>query len=185
LLKGEIVEMAPEGTPHTYFSDRFANQLRAALGSRVQIREGRPITLLNDSEPEADIAMVQPLDDVYLDHHLYPENIFLLIEYSDSSLTKDMETKSKVYAEAGIQEYWVVNLKDRQLIVFRDPKNGKYQTQRTLTSGTIAPLAFPDVTIQVARLMSKYVGCVVDLLLVRFAFCPSTLTLRLTDGYSL
>ncbi|WP_366517108.1 Uma2 family endonuclease [Microcoleus sp. PH2017_40_RAT_O_B] len=117
LLNGVIVEMVPEGTAHTYFSDRFANQLRVALSTRAQIREARPITLPNNSEPEPDIAVVQLLNDVYLQHHPYPENIFWLIEYSDSSLTKDLEEKSKIYAAAGIPEYWVVNLRDRLLIV--------------------------------------------------------------------
>jgi Uma2 family endonuclease len=152
LLNGVIVDMAPEGTPHTYFSDRLANQLRSVLAGRAQIREGRPITLPNNSEPEPDIAVVQPLDAVYLDHHPYPENIFWLIEYSDSSLAKDLETKSKVYAEVGISEYWVVNLRDKQLTVFRDPENGMYQQQSTLTSGTISPLAFANIVLSVQKL---------------------------------
>jgi len=155
LLKGVVIEMSPEGTPHSYFSDLFANQLRTALAGRAQIREAKPITLPNDSEPEPDIAVVQPLDEVYLEHHPYPENIFLLVEYSDSSLTKDLETKSKVYAEVEISEYWVVNLRDRCLVVFRKPQDGEYRSQQTLVTGDVTPLAFQDLTIAVARLMNK------------------------------
>ena len=55
----------------------------------------------------------------YREHHPYPENIFLLIEYANSSLEKDLEIKPKIYAEAGISEYWVVNLKRFNLVVFR------------------------------------------------------------------
>jgi Uma2 family endonuclease len=79
----------------------------------------------------------------------------LLIEYSDSSLDKDLEIKTKVYAEVGILEYWVVNLRRRQLIVFRDPQDGEYASKSTFTVGTIYPLAFPDVAVSVDALVSR------------------------------
>jgi Uma2 family endonuclease len=89
------------------------------------VRLAKPITLPNTSEPESDIAIVQRLGREYLEHHPYPDNIFWLIEYSESSLEKDLEIKRKIYAQVGIPEYWVVNLKRRQLIVFRDPQDGE------------------------------------------------------------
>jgi Uma2 family endonuclease len=155
LLKGEIIVVSPEREPHTYFSDRCANRLRDRLRGRAQIREGKPIILPDDSEPQPDIAVVQPLDQVYLDHHPYPENIFLLIEYSNSTLKKDLEVKPKIYAEAGIQEYWVVNLQDLEVIVFRDPTQQGYQTKITLKEGAIAPLAFQDVPMEIQQLFSR------------------------------
>jgi Uma2 family endonuclease len=60
----------------------------------------------------------------------------------------------KIYAAAGIPEYWVVDLKDKSLIVFREPVGETYQQMNRLTEGEIAPLAFPDVRISVRRLMS-------------------------------
>jgi Uma2 family endonuclease len=154
LLNGEIVEMPPEGEPHTYFSDRLSKVLQRRLGNRAQVREARPIILPNDSEPEPDIAVVQPLDTVYLEHHPSPKNIFWLIEYSKTTLNKDLTTKKDIYAEAGISEYWVVNLKDLQLIVFRDLTPNGYQTELTLTGGAISPVSFPDVQIEVKRMFS-------------------------------
>ncbi|MBD2180939.1 Uma2 family endonuclease [Aerosakkonema funiforme] len=154
LLKGEIVEMPPEGEPHAYFSSEAGEYLIRLLGDRATIRIAKPITLPNNSEPEPDIAIVQRLGREYLEHHPYPENIFWLIEYSDSSLDKDLEIKSKVYAEIDIFEYWVVNLKKRQLIVFREPEDGEYASKSTLASGTIYPLAFSDVAISVAAIVS-------------------------------
>jgi hypothetical protein len=91
---------------------------------------------------------------VYLEHHPYPENILWVIEYAQSSLTKDLEVKSKVYAEVNIAEYWVINLRDKQLIIFRDPVNGEYRSRVILTYGVITPLAFPDVQIDVRRLVT-------------------------------
>jgi Uma2 family endonuclease len=155
LLQGEIVEMSPEGEPHAYYSDEAADYLGELLGRRAKIREGKPITLPDDSEPEPDIAIVQPLGVEYLAHHPYPENIFWLIEFSNSSLAKDTEVKSKVYAEAGIPEYWLINLRKMELMVYRQPVDGGYQSNVTLTQGEITPLAFQEVAVSVARLLGR------------------------------
>jgi Uma2 family endonuclease len=154
LLQGEIVEMSPEGEPHAYFSSEAGVYLIQLLGDRAMIRSGKPITLPNQSEPEPDIAVVQRLGREYLEHHPYPENIFWLIEYSDSTLDKDLETKSKVYAEVKIREYWVVNLQKRQLVVCRDPQDGQYASKSTLTIGTVYPLAFPDIAVSIDLIVS-------------------------------
>jgi Uma2 family endonuclease len=154
LLKGEIVEMSPEGEPHAYFSSEAGEFLDRFLGDQAMIRHSKPITLPNNSEPEPDIAIVQRLGREYLEHHPYPNNIFWLIEYSDSSLDKDLQTKSKVYAEVGILEYWVVNLRRRQLIVFRDSQDGEYASKSTFTLRSIYPLAFPDVAVSVDAIVS-------------------------------
>jgi Uma2 family endonuclease len=111
--------------------------------------------LPKDSEPEPDIAIVQRLGREYLNHHPYPENIFWLIEYANSSLEKDSTLKYRIYAKAGIPEYWLVNLKRGELIVFRDPRDGEYASKMTLTAGEITPLAFADVKIAVAALISE------------------------------
>ncbi len=155
LLNGEITEMAPEGEPHAHLSTRSADYLRELLRSLAHIRESKPITLPDHSEPEPDIAIVQPLGDVYFDHHPYPENIFWLIEFSNSSLAKDLEIKSKIYAKVGIPQYWVVNLKKMELIVFRNSIDGNYQSQVTLDEGNITPLVFPNVSVSISQLLKK------------------------------
>lgn len=155
LLRGEIVEMSPEKEPHAYFSSEAGAYLVKLLGDKAMIRQAKPITLPNNSEPEPDIAIVKPLGREYLEHHPYPENVFWLIEYSNSSLEKDLETKTKIYAEVAIFEYWVVNLKKRQLIIFREPSDGEYASKSTITEGTIYPLAFPDVAVSVNMIVSN------------------------------
>lgn len=154
LLRGEIVEMAPEGEPHAYASDEAGEYLSRLLGDRAKVRQAKPITLPNASEPEPDLAIVQRLGREYRLHHPYPENVFWIIEYSDASLAKDLETKSRVYAEVEIAEYWVVNLKTSELIVFRNPQNGEYRSQVVLTDGAVQPLAFPDVDVSVAAILN-------------------------------
>jgi Uma2 family endonuclease len=153
LLNGVVVEMSPEGMPHAHRSSDVGEYLTRQLDDRAHVRAAKPITLPSGSEPEPDIAIVQRLGNEYLTHHPYPENIFWLIEYSNTSLEKDLGIKADIYAAAGIPEYWVINLKRNVLIVFRDPVDGKYQSQQEFTSGTISPLAFPDLAIAVSRLL--------------------------------
>jgi Uma2 family endonuclease len=88
-----------------------------------------------------------------LQHHPYPENVFWLVEFSDTSLKKDLDPKTKAYAAAGLSEYWVINLQRMELVVMRNPIQGEYQSQTTLTEGTIAPLAFPDLSLSVRYLL--------------------------------
>jgi len=160
LLAGELVPMPPEGEPHAFFSRAAGAYLARILGDgyasadRAFIRPAKPITLPNDSEPEPDIAIVAPLGREYLRHHPYPENIFWVIEYANSSLEKDSTLKYHIYAEAGIPEYWLVNLKTGELIIHREPKGREYGSKMTLTTGTISPLAFPDLTIPVTASIS-------------------------------
>ncbi|MGD1860872.1 MAG: Uma2 family endonuclease [Leptolyngbyaceae cyanobacterium] len=154
LLKGEIVEMSPEGEPHAYFSSEAGEYLAQRLGDRALVRQAKPITLPNQSEPEPDIAIVQRLGREYLSHHPYPENIFWLIEYADSSLDKDLQVKARVYAEIDIAEYWVIDLRHRILIIFRQPNAAMYQSRVEYQTGNVAPLSFPDVAIAVNTLIN-------------------------------
>jgi Uma2 family endonuclease len=158
LLNGEIIEMSPEGMPHSSLSTGAKDYLNRLLSDRALVREGHPITLpSHNSEPEPDLAIVQRLEenveDEYWDHHPYPENIYWLIEFSDSSLKKDLDPKAKAYAAAGILEYWVVNLKSMELVIMRSPLNGEYQAQVIVTQGEVRPLAFPDVAVAVSKLL--------------------------------
>jgi Uma2 family endonuclease len=152
LLEGELVIMAPEGVPHASSNDEAAEYLREVLGDRARVRDAKPITLF-DSEPQPDLAIVQPTPNVYRLHHPYPEDIFWVVEYSNATLAKDLTQKATIYAAAGIQEYWVADLKHTELRVFRDPTPTGYTTQLTLTSGAIAPLAFPTIQVDVRRML--------------------------------
>lgn len=155
LLRGDIVVTDREREPHACYSSEGAEYFRSLLGDRAAIRETKPITLPDNSEPVPDVTIVQPPLRRYLSHHPAPDEIFWILEYAQTSLTKDLGLKKDVYAEAGIQEYWVSeHLKNARLNVFRNLSNGTYQTELTLMGGTLAPLAFPDITITVERLFS-------------------------------
>lgn len=154
LLEGIIVDMPPEGMPHAVYCSESIKYLRNLLGDRAEVREAHPITLPNDSEPEPDIAIVRTPNRQYLTHHPYPADIFWLIEYANTTLRKDINEKKRVYAQAGIEEYWVVNLQIAELIVFRDLTIDTYQAETRLATGNISPLSFPDIQIDVTKLFT-------------------------------
>jgi Uma2 family endonuclease len=157
LLNGEIIEMPPEGPEHAQQSTDTADYLRELLGNRALVRDSKPITLPDShSEPEPDIAIVEPRRALYRTRHPYPENIFWLVEYANTSLRKDLNAKPNAYATAGIRDYWVVDLKARQLRVFRTPLEGNYDSELTLTTGEIRPLAFPDLIVSIKQLIEGF-----------------------------
>ncbi|MBE9142252.1 Uma2 family endonuclease [Planktothrix mougeotii] len=153
LLAGEIVEMSPETPIHYYTAEEGTQYLQTLLASKAHVRFNGPITLSN-SEPEPDIAIVRLPKSTYKDHHPYAEDIYWLIEVAKSSLKKDLELKLSIYAQALIPEYWVLDLSQKQLIVFRNPEQNNYLSQQIFSQGIINPLAFPDVQISFERLVS-------------------------------
>ncbi|MEO1670959.1 MAG: Uma2 family endonuclease, partial [Cyanobacteria bacterium J06631_2] len=121
LIRGEIVEMAPKRTPHSVCNSILWKRLYELIGRQAEIRVQEPITLPSNSEPEPDVIIARKKDDNYLAAHPTVEDIILVIEISDSTLKYDRETKLSLYAEAGINNYWIVNLVDRNLEVYRNP----------------------------------------------------------------
>jgi Uma2 family endonuclease len=95
LIRGELIQMVAKGTPHTVCGSILCRQLDRLLGDRAVIRGQDPITLPSQSEPEPDVAVARGKDEDYLAHHPYPEDIFLVIEISDSTLDYDQTTKLK------------------------------------------------------------------------------------------
>jgi Uma2 family endonuclease len=153
LLAGEIVEMSPETPIHYNTAKRGARYLEELLAGRADVRFNGPITLLN-SEPEPDIAIVRLPESIYNNRHPEPEDIFWVIEVAKTSLKKDLDLKGSIYATAEIQEYWVLDISSKRLIVFREPQNGQYVIEQTFLQGEVIPLAFPDVRILIERLLA-------------------------------
>ncbi|WP_199290152.1 Uma2 family endonuclease [Leptolyngbya sp. FACHB-36] len=151
LLAGEIIEVSPEGPLHASRIRKIANYLRSLLNGLALISEAHPITLM-DSEPEPDVAIVRLPESRYDDRHPQVEDIFWLIEISDSTLVKDLDTKQKTYAAAGINEYWVVDLNASRLTVFRQPQGKAYAVRQELSQGELSPVAFPEVVMSIEAL---------------------------------
>ena len=155
LLEGDIVEMSPEGIEHSATNRSISDYLRDLLKGKAYISESHPITLDN-SEPEPDIAVVHLPSSIYYQHHPYAEDIYWLIEVSNSTLTKDLEIKTATYARNGIPEYWVVNLKNKQLIVHTQPDRDKYLQVVTYDQGTVTPQAFSNYQIPLDKILLSF-----------------------------
>jgi Uma2 family endonuclease len=150
LLRGILVGMSRQGAEHADVVYRLAALLAKALGDRAVVRAHSPIALGDDSEPEPDVAVVPPGD--YSCEH--PGTAMLVIEVSDTSLRKDRDIKGLLYASAGIQEYWLVNLVDRRVEVFRAPRMGRFtDVSEQGREATLRPVAFADAAIEVGELL--------------------------------
>jgi Uma2 family endonuclease len=152
LLEGELIELSPETPYHANCNNKAYKYLLSRFDGLADVRSGHPITLLN-SEPEPDIVLARLPETLYDTRHPYPEDIFLLIEVSDSTLDYDLAPEKQSYAKAGIAEYWIIDLKNHQLLIFRQPADADYANHICVSTGTVAALAFPQIQIQVERLV--------------------------------
>ena len=154
LLDGEVVAQMSQNELHAVVTGLVSDVLRGVFGTDAHARDEKPIALSEASEPEPDVAMVRGGRREYLDGHPQPEAVLLLVEVSDTSLIQDRFRKAALYADAGIPEYWIVNLVDRVLEVHRDPAGDAYRTKTTLgPDDSVAPLARPETLISVADLL--------------------------------
>ena len=156
LLDGLLVVREPQGDRHAATVAALHLALQRAFGRRYHVRIGSPVALDDASEPEPDLAVVPGSPWRYRTGH--PAQPVLMVEVSDTSLAKDRLRKSGLYARAGIADYWVVNVIDGVLEVYRDPVRApsrrygwKYGSVRLLRrNAVVSPLARPRARIRVA-----------------------------------
>jgi Uma2 family endonuclease len=119
LLGGELIVSEPQGSRHYTTICLVHEVLRAAFGPGWVIRSQGPVALDDESEPEPDLAVVRGSVRDYRGEH--PSRPVLVVEVSESSLSLDRGRKGSLYARAGLDEYWIVNLVDRTLEIYRQP----------------------------------------------------------------
>jgi Uma2 family endonuclease len=120
LLEGYLVHKMAKNPPHESTNDRLIRTLARMLPDDWQLRNQGSATI-NDSEPEPDFVIMKGDDNTYSNRHPEPADIAFLIEVADSSVPRDRGWKQRIYARAGVQEYWIVNLVERQIEVYTDP----------------------------------------------------------------
>jgi len=149
LLDGWIVALAPSSPGHSYGEESLYEAIRDLLPKEWIVRQQKPVALLS-SEPEPDLQVVRGSLETYRQRHAGPEDIGLLVEVAHASLAIDRQAKLAIYAAAGIPEYWIVNLIDRQIEVYRQvqPARGTipagYAEERVFAEGEAAPLVLDD-----------------------------------------
>ena len=132
LLEGVIVGMAPQNPGHASATTLAHEALREAVGKRALIRVQLPVVLGRHSVPEPDVAVVPGTAADYFGAH--PTTALLVIEVAERSLAQDRLTKARMYAAAGIPEYWIINVRDSCVEVFRQPDRPAHAYQERLTS---------------------------------------------------
>ena len=154
LLNGVIVDMMPIGPFHGGLVNRLIRMFERLGRDRWVTSAQNPVHIGEHNEPQPDLLILRPRDDFYVAKHPRPEDVFLLIEVSDSTLLIDREDKLPIYAAAGIAEVWIVNLPERVIEVYSSPQNGAYaQVRQVRPGGALAPSAFPDAAIDTAALL--------------------------------
>jgi len=152
LLDGEIIAMSPQGPQHVTATQLVAEALRERLPAGYLVRVQAPIALDDRSEPEPDICVVRGKVRDYARSH--PSAALLVIEVSDSSLEQHRTVKARAYARNGIPEYWVVNVKERVIGVYTNPRAGGYgQVQVLRELDDIAAESIAGVRMAVADLL--------------------------------
>jgi Uma2 family endonuclease len=163
LIDGEIVVVPPQGSPHYTAIRATEEALRAAFGPGYDVRVQGPLALEERSEPEPDVAVVRGTFRDYEREH--PASAVLVVEVADTTARYDRERKGRLYARAGIPEYWLLNLPRRRLEVYREPvpagdlpRGARYATRQVLAEHeVVTPLAAPQARIAVADLLPRRV----------------------------
>lgn len=156
LIEGEVVNMTPIGRRHFACVARLTRLFFQKLGDDAIVSIQNPVELTEFTEPQPDCAILQPQPDFYASGLPTPENIFLLVEVSDSSVD-DIDRRVKVprYARSRVPELWLVDLEQETLTVYADPSSEGYRSVRVLRHGDqVAPSAFPDRLFQVADILA-------------------------------
>lgn len=143
LIDGEIVEMSPIGSPHSGANIRLHTRLAQAVGAQAIVSSQNPIVLDTYSQPQPDIALLRPREDFYSSSHPTPADVLLLVEIAESSLRYDGEIKLPLYARHRIPAVWLVDVRNRQLVLFAEPSTEGYQMAQS--ADITRPIALPGL----------------------------------------
>src|SRR5438105_5226949 len=135
LLNGEIIDMSPVGPLHGGVAKYLNQVFSVASKGRWMTEIKNPKRVDDHSEPQPDLALLKPSPDFYRRRHPQPEDVYLLVEVSDASLSTDREEKLPIYGRAGIAEVWIVNLVDLTVEVYREPHFTGYGSKTILRAG--------------------------------------------------
>jgi Uma2 family endonuclease len=155
LIDGEIAAMTPIGPRHNAAVNRATRALVTAVGGQAIVQVQGSVRLDRFREPQPDLVLLRPQPDFYASRLPGPSDILLIIEIAESSLDYDRDVKGRIYAQSGVQEYWLVDLDDRSVSCRTGPHGGAYQKLRLCRSGDpIAPDALPECAIAVDALLA-------------------------------
>ncbi|MBD2440057.1 Uma2 family endonuclease [Nostoc sp. FACHB-110] len=153
LIEGQVIPMSAKNPPHAATTLCASDYLKRLLAEVALVRVQDPIQLSQYSEPEPDIAVVRIDSRKYVAHHPQPDEVFLLIEVADTTLESDRQQKAPLYAQAGIIEYWILDVNQYQVYVFCEPNLAGYNQQFILDeNATFSLITFPEIAVQISQI---------------------------------
>ena len=156
LLDGRILDMSPIGPFHGSVVNRLSRLFNLKASERWLVSTQAPLHLDDLSEPQPDVMLLRPEADDYASRHPGPNDVFLLIEVSDTTLDYDRSEKLPAYGRSGVREVWIVNLNEKSIELYRDPNFTGYGSQAVLRPGDAASVqAFPEVVVDISELMRR------------------------------
>jgi Uma2 family endonuclease len=159
LIDGEIVEMAPIGPEHASIVARLNNLLVTGAGGAAIVWPQNPVRLSNITEPQPDLALLRWREDFYRRGHPQADDVIVVIEVADSSLAYDRDVKAALYARAGIPEFWLVDVNQRRVTIFRGPAPDSYRTViEAQGADSISPVAFPQIQLGIDQVFGPAGG---------------------------
>jgi len=144
LLNGQIICMAPIGENHRTIVDNLTYIFVDKPKNRYRVSIDQPIRIENFDEPQPDVVLYKR---GVRNKHPTPKDIYLVIEVADTTLDYDLGDKLRAYEKGGIKEYWVVDIGKKAVHIYRLPAQEHHYALESHMHGVIAPLAFPDVTV--------------------------------------
>lgn len=146
LIRGEIIKMSPIGRSHAACVDRLTSFFNRASDESLIVRGQGPILIDNFLELQPDVTLLKARADYYEDSLPSPGDILMVIDVTDSTVANDRRIKVPLYARAGIQSAWLVDLPKRTVEIYSDPQDGVYKTMLRLGRKGVISLAIPGIT---------------------------------------
>jgi Uma2 family endonuclease len=154
LLDGEIVWMSPIGDPHAACVGRLNELFRRYPAEAALVWPQNPVRVGQIDLPQPDLSLLKPRADYYSSSTPRPEDVHVLVEVADTTVRTDLGRKARIYATAGVQEYWVIDLNSRSVYIHRQPTGGDYAVRTVLKgSDRLNALFAPDVSFTVDEII--------------------------------
>lgn len=153
LINGEIIEMSPINNPHVTCINKMTMFFASLVKGKAIVSVQNPVVLDNYNEPQPDLVLFKHRDDFYFDKKAAAKDVIVAIEVADSSLGFDRNVKSTIYAQHGISEFWIINLKKKELEQYRKPSSDRYEQLNTYKLKEILILEALDLEVKVTDLI--------------------------------
>lgn len=153
LLNGTLIYMSPANPLHALIINNInALLIRKLTDDIALVSIQNPVRIPDLSEPEPDVTVIKPPKSNYVDRHPHPEDILLVIEVANTSLEKDKKIKLPIYAQAGIPEYWIVNIDKQEIEAYHTPAGDNYKFRELVKKDEMATIKSLNMPVDASKI---------------------------------